>query len=119
MSTRASTTNGSVETSYAEVVRTASMLALPHMPQDDEVKKFRVGDKSGSGVRSETSTTLSAQLMAPATSLGFATMPSVTRKPSARSRSWPGVRIVTEIGVASARISRGSSTASVSGRVTV
>ena len=41
--------------------------------------------------------------------------PSPKRKPTARSSSWPGVRIVTASGSPSTRISSGSSTATASG----
>ncbi|KAF0963132.1 hypothetical protein MLGJGCBP_03741 [Rhodococcus sp. T7] len=44
-------------------------------------------------------------------------MPSVSRKPCANSTSEPGVRIVTANGVPFTRISSGSSTTTVSGRV--
>src|SRR5215218_3618261 len=43
--------------------------------------------------------------------------PSVARNPCTRSKSSPGVRIVTASGVPARRISRGSSAATVSGRV--
>src|ERR1700712_3990600 len=43
--------------------------------------------------------------------------PSVARKPCTRSKSSPGVRIVTASGVPPRRISSGSSAATVSGRV--
>ena len=43
--------------------------------------------------------------------------PSVARKPCTRSKSSPGVRIVTASGVPASRISSGSSAATVSGRV--
>src|SRR3954470_17192435 len=43
--------------------------------------------------------------------------PSVARKPCTRSKSSPGVRIVTARGVPVSRISSGSSAATVSGRV--
>src|SRR4051812_30251957 len=43
--------------------------------------------------------------------------PSVARKPCTRSKSSPGVRIVTASGVPDRRISSGSSAATVSGRV--
>src|SRR5690349_14461815 len=45
-----------------------------------------------------------------------ATTPSLTRKPRARSKSLPGVRIVTVRGRPATRISSGSSAASESGR---
>src|SRR5215203_4512866 len=44
-------------------------------------------------------------------------MPSVARKPCTRSKSCPGVRMVTASGMPASRISSGSSAASVSGRV--
>ena len=43
--------------------------------------------------------------------------PSVARKPCTRSKSSPGVRMVTASGVPASRISSGSSAATVSGRV--
>src|SRR5215207_3763411 len=43
--------------------------------------------------------------------------PSVARKPWTRSKSWPGVRMVTASGFPANRISSGSSAATVSGRV--
>jgi hypothetical protein len=52
------------------------------------------------------------------TSSRLAITPSVSRKPCASSISDPGVRIVTVIGLPLTRISRGSSTTSVSGRAT-
>ena len=47
-------------------------------------------------------------------SLGASKIPSVKRNPSTRSRSSPGVRMVTASGDSPMRISSGSSTATVS-----
>ena len=67
--------------------------------------------------RVATSTTLassSAPGPAPTTSAAPAIRPSPTRKPTASSSSWPGVRIVTASARPSTRISSGSSTATSS-----
>ena len=50
--------SGSSATEYGERVRTASMLALPHSPHDDEVKKFRAALES-TGVTPDASSTSS------------------------------------------------------------
>ncbi len=57
-----------------------------------------------------------AQYRIPATSPAACTTPSLTRNPAARSKSSPGVRIVTVSGRPPTLISIGSSAASVSGR---
>lgn len=96
------------------------MLALPHSPQLEEAKTWRVSwvkSTDTAGAR-KTFTTFRPLFrgygLIARTSFLRLISPSETRKPAANSPSCPGVRIVTLTGRVSTRISSGSSTASSS-----
>ena len=99
---------------------TWSSVALPQTPQLDVAKKFRRNDEPSNGRESATcATPPRARQSASTTASSGPISPSVRRKPTASSRSAPGVRIVTATLVGpwpgpEARISNGSSTATQS-----
>ena len=103
------------------------MLALPHTPQELPIKKCRCNGARSISVASASSTFIIfccwpsselwlAQYRRLSKSLLRLIMPSLYKKPATRSKSSPGVRIVTARlnGCGPSRISRGSSTTSVS-----
>ncbi len=94
------------------------MLSLPHTPQALLVRKCRCSRSMGRLIpaASATSATLAAHMVMLARSAGPLMMPSAARKPTVRSMSSPGVRMVTLSGWPATRISSGSSTASRSAR---
>ncbi len=119
------TVSGSAAGLKCEDLCTASMESVPQMPHELEVKTFRpVSGRTTSG-RSWASTTLNvwtpsssspAQNRSETSWSGLQMTPSETRKPATRSKSFPGVRMVTEKDRLPSRISSGSSTASTSSR---
>ncbi len=103
--------------------RTAAIVRLPQAPQLDETNECRssLAASTATPGRSLASTEFSPARLTPSRSPAPVMIPSVKRKPAARSTSSPGVRIVTATGVESAparrpdrRISSGSSTDSSS-----
>src|SRR5438309_1111198 len=90
----------------AHDVRTASSDAFPHTPHEDDTYELRWSLEASNGAPSDSSTVTTlyscsggpdAQYETFATSPRARSIPSVKRKPTASSKSFPGVRIVTAI----------------------
>ena len=96
------------------------MLSVPQKPHEDVVVAS-LGVGSGARLPVETVTMLKADAAAePFAVLHFddwlTAQPSLWQKPTASSKSWPGVRMVVATLVPSSPIANGSSVARVTGR---